>query len=96
MTSVPVCAENVVRIDLMSESQRRPHGREAASIATMIDESGYGFAAPRHGQRFNDWEQEQCGKLALPEVDGRTTTIRACDIRRLRNEIVLHLIQVRG
>jgi hypothetical protein len=29
-------------------------------------------------------------------IDGRTTTIQACDIRRLRNEIVLHLIQVRG
>jgi hypothetical protein len=26
-------------------------------------------AAPRPGQRFNDWEQEQCGKLALPEAD---------------------------
>ena len=25
-----------------------------------------------------------------------TTTIQACDTRRLRNEIVLHLIQVRG
>jgi hypothetical protein len=29
-------------------------------------------------------------------IDGRTTTIQACDTRRLRNEIVLHLIQVRG
>jgi len=29
-------------------------------------------------------------------IDGRTTTIQDCDIRRLRNEIVLHLIQVRG
>ena len=29
-------------------------------------------------------------------IDGRTTTILACDTRRLRNEIVLHLIQVRG
>jgi hypothetical protein len=29
-------------------------------------------------------------------IDGRTTTIQACDIRRLRNEIALHLIQVRG
>jgi hypothetical protein len=25
-----------------------------------------------------------------------TTTIQACDTRRLRNEVVLHLIQVRG
>jgi hypothetical protein len=29
-------------------------------------------------------------------IDGRTTTIQACDTRRLHNEIVLHLIQVRG
>ncbi|WP_406854396.1 hypothetical protein ABEG18_17830 [Alsobacter sp. KACC 23698] len=29
-------------------------------------------------------------------IDGRTTTIQACDTRRLRNEVVLHLIQVRG
>ncbi len=29
-------------------------------------------------------------------IDGRTTTIQACNTRRLRNEIVLHLIQVRG
>ena len=29
-------------------------------------------------------------------IDGRTTTIQACDTRRLRNDIVLHLIQVRG
>jgi hypothetical protein len=29
-------------------------------------------------------------------IDERTTTIQACDIRRLRNKIVLHLIQVRG
>jgi hypothetical protein len=25
-------------------------------------------------------------------IDGRTTTIQACDTRRLRNEVVLHLI----
>ena len=29
-------------------------------------------------------------------IDGRQTNIQACDTRRLRNEIVLHLIQVRG
>jgi hypothetical protein len=29
-------------------------------------------------------------------IDGRTTTLQACDTRRLRNDIVLHLIQVRG
>ena len=29
-------------------------------------------------------------------IDGRTATIQACDTRRLRNDIVLHLIQVRG
>jgi hypothetical protein len=29
-------------------------------------------------------------------IDGRTTTIQACDTRRLRNDIVLHLIQVCG
>ena len=29
-------------------------------------------------------------------IDGRTTTIQACDTRRLRNEIVVHLIEVRG
>ena len=29
-------------------------------------------------------------------IDGRTTTIQSCDTGRLRNEIVLHLIQVRG
>ncbi len=34
--------------------------------------------------------------LNLCVIDGRSTTIQACDIRRLRNEIVLHMIQVRG
>ena len=29
-------------------------------------------------------------------IDGRSITIQACDTRWLRNEIVLHLIQVRG
>ena len=29
-------------------------------------------------------------------IDGRTTTIQACDTRKLRDDIVLHLIQVRG
>ena len=29
-------------------------------------------------------------------IDGRTTTILACDTRHLRDDIVLHLIQVRG
>ena len=29
-------------------------------------------------------------------IDGRTTTIQACDTRKLRDDIVLHIIQVRG
>lgn len=29
-------------------------------------------------------------------IDGRQTAIQACDVRRLRNDIVLYLIQVRG
>jgi hypothetical protein len=29
-------------------------------------------------------------------IDGRTTTIQSCDPRRLRDDIVLHIIQVRG
>jgi hypothetical protein len=29
-------------------------------------------------------------------IDGRQTNIQACDTRRLRNETVLHFIQVRG
>ena len=29
-------------------------------------------------------------------IDGRQTNIQACDSRRLRNDVVLHLIQVRG
>ena len=29
-------------------------------------------------------------------IDGRTTTIQACDTRKLHDDIVLHLIQVRG
>jgi hypothetical protein len=29
-------------------------------------------------------------------IDGRTTAIQACDTRKLHNDIVLHLIQVRG
>lgn len=29
-------------------------------------------------------------------IDGRTTTIQACDTRKLRDDIVLHLIQMRG
>ena len=29
-------------------------------------------------------------------IDGRTTNIQSCDIRKLRDDIVLHIIQVRG
>ena len=29
-------------------------------------------------------------------IDGRQTNIQACDVRRLHNDIVLYLIQVRG
>jgi hypothetical protein len=42
---------------------------EASSIATLIKDNGYEFATPRPGQRFNGWEQQQCGKLKLSEAD---------------------------
>ena len=29
-------------------------------------------------------------------IDGRTTNIQSCDTRKLRDDIVLHIIQVRG
>src|SRR5207249_2490943 len=28
-----------------------------------------GFALPRPGQRYGDWEAEQCGRLKLPDAD---------------------------
>ncbi len=42
---------------------------EAAAIAKLINRDHLDFAPPKPMQRFNDWEQEQCGKLKLPNID---------------------------
>ena len=49
-------------------------------------------------QRLNELyvETNQLGFIGRLETDGAPVLEEACDTRRLRNEIVLHLIQVRG
>ncbi|MBI4090734.1 MAG: ThiF family adenylyltransferase [Candidatus Komeilibacteria bacterium] len=42
---------------------------ECSAIAALVKRHGYEFDAPYPGQRFNDWEQEQCGKLKLANLD---------------------------
>lgn len=42
---------------------------EVAVIADRAAMSGISIELPKPGQRYSDWEQAQCGKLRLPEVD---------------------------
>lgn len=42
---------------------------EIAVIAGRAATSGISIDVPTPGQRYSDWEQAQCGRLRLPEVD---------------------------
>jgi molybdopterin/thiamine biosynthesis adenylyltransferase len=45
------------------------HEDEISFIANRAETSAISIDLPRPGQRYSDWEQAQCGKLRLPEVD---------------------------